>query len=88
MAKLWRELLSTNTLTRGWHLARLDSRQDFGEDLFSTDAFGLDLAERIREVISRIETSTYQPRPLWKMEVPKGSLAFRPGTVLPVVLTN
>ena len=84
MAKLWRQLLTEEVLTRGWHLARLDSRNDFTEDLFSTDVYGFDLKHRIRETINRIQTGTYQPRPLLRMEVPKGALAFRPGTVVPI----
>src|SRR5680860_333267 len=84
MGKLWKELLTTETITRGWHLARADTKQDFSEDLYSTDVYGQDLKHHVQETINRIRTSTYQPRPLFRMEVPKGTLAFRPGTVISI----
>jgi len=84
VAKLWKELLTKETITRGWHLARSDTKQDFSEDLYSTDVYGLDLAHLVQETINRLRTNTYQPRPLFRIEVPKGPLAFRPGAVIPI----
>ena len=84
MGKLWKELLTKETITRGWHLARSDVRQDFSEDLLSTDIYALDLAHHVQETINRLRTNTYQSRPLFKIEVPKGPLAFRPGAVIPI----
>ncbi|MCY4385913.1 MAG: reverse transcriptase domain-containing protein [Desulfurellaceae bacterium] len=84
MNKLWNELLKVKILKRGWHIARLDTKQDFAEDLFSTDIYGLDLDLRISETINRLSTDTYQPRPLLRMDVPKGTLGFRPGAVIPI----
>lgn len=84
MGKLWKRLQTPEVLTRGWHLARLDTRRDFAEDLYSTDVYGQDLKHYIQETINRIKTGTYQPRPLFRIEVPKGTLAFRPGTVIPI----
>lgn len=82
--KLWKQLLTPEILKRGWHLARLDTKQDFSEDLYSTDVYGTDLKSYIRETINRLSTDTYQPHPLLRMEVPKGSLGFRPGAVIPI----
>lgn len=84
MNDLWKNLLTENILVRGWHLARLDTRQDFAEDLYSSDIFGVDLSTRIKETISRLNTETYQPRSILHLEVPKGSLGFRPGSVIPI----
>lgn len=84
MGKLWKELLTKETITRGWHLARSDTRQDFAEDLYSTNVYGLDLPHQVQETINRLRTNTYQPRPLFRIEVPKGPLAFRPGAVIPI----
>ncbi|MHC4187915.1 MAG: RNA-directed DNA polymerase, partial [Planctomycetota bacterium] len=84
MDQLWKELLTEEILIRGWHLARLDTKQDFAEDLYSTDVYSLDLNLRIKETISRLSTETFQPRPLLRLEVPKGSLGFRPGSVIPI----
>lgn len=84
MVNLWQELLTEETLARGWHLARLDIRQDFSEELYSADVYGLDLKNNVCESINRIRTDTYQPRPLLRVEVPKSTLAFRPGAVIPI----
>ena len=84
MTVSWEELLKAHTINRGWHLARLDTKGDFSEDLYSTDVYGLDLTRQISETIDRLQTNTYQPRPLFKIEVPKGALAFRPGAVIPI----
>ena len=84
MGRLWKELLSPDTITRGWHLARADVRQDFAQDLLSTDAYGQFLKQNVSETINRLRTGTYQARPLFRIEVPKGSLGFRPGSVLPI----
>jgi retron-type reverse transcriptase len=81
---LMTQLLKPEILKRGWHLARLDTKHDFAEDLYSSDVFGTDLKLHIREIINRLQTGTYQPRPLLRMEVPKGSLGFRPGAVIPI----
>jgi len=84
MGKLWRQLITTATITRGWHLARADTRQDFSEDLYSTDVYGQDLKRHVQETIDQIRTGTYQPRPLFRIEVPKGALGFRPGSVISI----
>ncbi len=84
MGQLWKQLLTRETITRGWHLARSDTRQDFSEDIYSTDAYGQDLKNQVQEALNRLRTNTYQARPLFRIEVPKGPLAFRPGTVIPI----
>lgn len=84
MSTLWEELLTKETITRGWHLARDDTRHDFSEDLYSADVYALDLSRIVQETINRLATNSYQPRPLFRIEVPKGPLAFRPGTVIPI----
>ena len=84
MTDSWKELLTADTIIRGWHLARVDTRGDFSEDLYSTDVYGLDLNRQVGETIDRLETNTYQPRPLFRIEVPKGPLAFRPGAVISI----
>lgn len=81
MDRLWKRLLQPNVMRRGWHLARRDTRQDFVEDLLSTDAYAVGLDLNIADCIDRLSTGTYRPRPLLRIEVPKGSLGFRPGTV-------
>ena len=51
MTVSWEELLKAHTINRGWHLARLDTKGDFSEDLYSTDVYGLDLTRQISETI-------------------------------------
>ncbi len=65
-------------------MARSDVRQDFAQDLLSTDTYGQFLKTNVQETINRLTTSTYQAHPLFRIEVPKGSLGFRPGSVLPI----
>jgi reverse transcriptase-like protein len=62
-------------------LSRNDMRQDFVEDLYSSDAFAINLEENLRELGNRILTDTYRPGALLRIEVPKGSLGTRPGSV-------
>lgn len=81
MDTLWKNLLTDRVLKRGWHLARSDARQDFVEDLLSSDVYAVSLADNIRDCIERLSTETYRPRPLLRVEVPKGTLGLRPGTV-------
>ncbi len=81
---LFNKLSKHEILQKGWHLARLDVKQDFAEDLYSTDVFGHELPDQIRELSNRIKTDTYVPRPLLRMEVPKGRMGFRPGSVVPI----
>lgn len=84
MGALWRQLLTPETITRGWHLARADVRQDFAEDHLSTDTYGHFLKQNVDETLNRVTTGTYQARPLFRIEVPKGVLSFRPGSVIPI----
>lgn len=82
--ELWKILLRNRTIKRGWHLARDDKYKDFAEDLYSGDAFAIDLNLNTKEIVNRIRTDTYRPTPVFPVEVPKGSLGFRPGTVIPI----
>ncbi|MDJ0761993.1 MAG: RNA-directed DNA polymerase [Myxococcota bacterium] len=81
---LWDQLLRPKCLKRGWHIARSELHQDFAEDLYCADVIAVDLEGVVKETINRLETWTYCPRPLLHIEVPKGSLGFRPGTVVSI----
>lgn len=82
--QLWQELLKIRTLRRGWHLARLDARSDFAQDMYVVESFAADLDGHLREIRNRLRTQTYQPRPLLAVEVPKGTLGIRPGKVIAI----
>lgn len=82
---LWKQLLKKATIKRGWHLSRVDMSKDFAELLYSGDVFAKDLDLYSKEIINRIRTETYRPHPLFPVEVPKGSLGFRPGAVISIL---
>ena len=79
--ELWGKLLQPRVLKHGWHLSRNDVRADFVEDHLSIDVLAGDLDENIREIAKRLATDTYEIRPLLRIDVPKGTLAVRPGSV-------
>ncbi len=79
---LWEKLLKSDSLKRGWHLARDDSSSDFAEDLASVDLYAVDIKAELKELANRLATNTFKPKPLKRIEVPKGSLGFRPGSIL------
>lgn len=81
----WQRLLDPKTLKRGWHLARVERHQDFAEDLYAADVIASNLDDVVREVASRLATDSYSPESLLEIEVPKGALGFRPGTVISLV---
>lgn len=81
---LWKELVKPVSLKRGWHLARAYMDKDFAEDIYSADVIASDIESYIAEISNRLSTNTYLPRPLFHVEVPKGSLAIRPGSVISV----
>ncbi|WP_421861583.1 reverse transcriptase domain-containing protein [Parvibaculum sp.] len=81
--RLWHRLVADNTaLTAGWHLARNEVRGDFAEDIPMVDAFGYDHEAVLTEIRRSLATSTFEPKPLIKIDVPKGSLGIRPGSLI------
>lgn len=84
MNLLWKKLLTKDVLLKGWHLARADTRLDFAEDLYSIEAYALNIDSEINEILNRLITGTYQPNHLFRIEVPKGSLGVRPGAVISI----
>jgi len=82
---VWHKLIEDpNTLWRGWHLARADARQDFLEDYPHLDAIGYSVESVLAEIRRTLKMNSFDPRPLLSVEVPKGSLGIRPGTVIPI----
>ena len=75
------KLLTRDMLLRGWHLARRESRSDFIEDLYSTDVFGAEVYANIGELLNRLRMGTYIPSPLLHIDIPKGTLGTRPGSI-------
>lgn len=81
MAQTWDDLLDIKNLHRGWHLARLDAQNNsFIEEKYSIEAFASDLKSNLEEISRQIETHTYQPSALTKIDIPKNTLLVRPGS--------
>ena len=78
---LWQQLTQAQALVSGWHLVRADSRSDFLNYNFYTDAFTTSFVLNIEELMHRLRTDTYQPAPLIPIDVPKSTLAVRPGSL-------
>jgi hypothetical protein len=81
---LFRELCRPDTLRVGWHLAQVDSRDDFVIDPVSYEDFAANLSERLAYIIREIQHERYRPRHLVHVDIPKSGLAVRPGNVLPI----
>lgn len=81
MAKdLYEQLVSMDLLRRAWHLARSDSRTAFVADAVRYNDFAFDLDENLQGLKEALATGDYHPRALLKIDVPKSTLAVRPGS--------
>lgn len=81
---LWERLCDEDALRCGWHLARVDMKTDFIEELYSKDTFGHFDDQNIQEILRLLKSGGYSPNPLARVPIPKGILATRPGTLLTV----
>ena len=81
---LFKELCRPETLKLGWHMAHLDSRDDFVIDAASYEDFTLQLNQRLDHLLVEVRNRRYRPRYLTEVEVPKDGLSVRPGNVLPI----
>jgi reverse transcriptase-like protein len=82
--KLWKKLCTENSLRKGWHLTRTDMKRDFAKEPFSVEIFGYSSDENIKELLRVLRTGKYNPKPLKRVAIPKGTLGTRPGTLLSV----
>lgn len=80
---LWDRLVANNDpLYAGWHLTKNEIRGDFVEDIPMVDAFAYDLESNITEIRRCLITGTFEPKPPIRIEVPKGTLGLRPGSLI------
>jgi hypothetical protein len=79
--ELWDKLLSPDTLKAGWNLARNDAKNNFFDAPLYTDAFAISFQDNVLEIVKRLATNTYRPAPITCIDVPKSTLATRPGTL-------
>jgi retron-type reverse transcriptase len=81
---LFRELLKQSTLKAGWHLANLDSRDDFVSDPVGYGDLASGLSNRLSFLIRELQYDRYRPKHLIHVDVPKSGFGVRPGNVLPI----
>jgi len=79
--RLYRKLLSVDVLKKAWHLVRNDARTDFIHDSYRYSDFGFNLEENLKGIQNDLIRECYYPKPLLEIDVPKSSLAVRPGSV-------
>ena len=81
--ELWDRLLDLKTLKLGWHLARRDAKEDFLDLPFYTDVYAVRLERKLREIQRLLATERSRTLAAVEtlVEVPKGTLAIRPGSV-------
>ncbi|MEO0126853.1 MAG: RNA-directed DNA polymerase [candidate division WOR-3 bacterium] len=68
-------------MKRAWHLVRNDATTDFIKDIYRYSDFGFYLDENLMAIQEDIANDRYYPKPLIEIDVPKSSLAVRPGSV-------
>ena len=82
--RLHNKLLSLDLLKRAWHLARNDSRTDFIYDSYRYNDYAFRLEDNLKGLLLKIEGGTYRPQPLLEIDIPKSTLAVRPGTAVEI----
>ena len=80
--EIWAKLCTEEALRNGWHLTRTDTQTDFIEEPFAKETFAYFVDENIRELLRALQIGDFQPHPLTRVSIPKGTLATRPGTLL------
>jgi retron-type reverse transcriptase len=79
--KLYKKLCSVEVLKRAWHLVRNDAKKSFIHDVFRYSDYGFYLDENLLRIQDSLKRECYYPKPLLEIDVPKSSLAVRPGSV-------
>lgn len=79
--KLYKKLSSLEILKRAWHLVRNDARTDFIQDSYRYADFSFSLESNLKNIQEDLLRESYYPKPLLEIDIPKSSLAVRPGSV-------
>src|SRR3970040_427314 len=77
--ELFYRFLKIESLRRAWHLAYADARDAFLKDALGHEDFASQLEIHLRDLQRRLRSGAYEPRPLLRIDIPKSSLAVRPG---------
>jgi len=82
---LFKKLCDINLLRKAWHLARYDSqRNDFIQDPLGYSDFTYNLENNLKEILRDLEEEQYHPKPLINIDIPKSTLAVRPGGIISI----
>lgn len=81
---LYKKLCNIDLLRRGWHLTRNEFRHDFVQDPIRNSDFAFSLEDNLQSILHALKNDQYSPKPLLKIDVPKSTLAVRPGSVISV----
>jgi len=77
----YKKVISGDNLILAWDHVRYDARDDFAPDCFGYDDVGSNIDELIKMIHERLSSDNYQASPLKYVDVPKSTLAVRPGSV-------
>jgi len=78
--RLYKKLLSIDLLKRAWHLARSDAQNAFLFDSYRYNDFAFHLEENLSAIFEALKNDCYHAKTLLRIDVPKSSLAVRPGS--------
>lgn len=78
---IYNEIISKDNLLRAWDHVRYDAIDDFAPDVFGYDDVGANINELIKIIHNGLSSHDYQAYPLKHIDVPKSTLAVRPGSV-------
>ena len=81
---LYKKISDVNLLKRAWHLARSSSKTDFIKDIYKNGDFAFYLKENLESIADALKKEEYHPSPLLNIDVPKSTLAVRPGSTVSI----
>lgn len=80
----YKKLCNIDILTKAWHLAICNSRRSFLDDSLLFEDYAYKLEENLTLLSRKLEDGVYNPEPLLRADIPKSSLAVRPGSRLQI----
>ena len=81
---LFRKLCNRDLLKKAWHLARVDAKSKFIQDLFAYNDFAFDLDRYLEMLRLALQDGTYHPQKLLRIDVPKDTYSVRPGSLIDI----
>lgn len=80
----YKKLCNIEILTKAWHLAICNSRRSFLDDSLLFEDYAYKLEKNLTLLSRKLENGVYNPEPLLRADIPKSSLAVRPGSRLQI----